>query len=97
MSMEAREDRLTSLAMDVLEERLLNKTASSQEVTTVLKNGLLKTRLELEKLRQENELLKAKTEAIQSQKHSEELYAEAIKAFKDYAGFGEEEDDPEDY
>ena len=35
----------------------------------------------------------AKKEALQSQKHSEELFAEAIKAFRNYSGQG----DPDEY
>ena len=39
---------------------------------------------------------KAKTEQIQSQKHVEELYAEAIKAMREYGGQGGYEEDEDD-
>ena len=42
------------------------------------------------KLIEENKLLKAKTEAYQSQKKSEELFAEAIKAMRSYSGHADE-------
>ena len=45
-------------------------------------------KLELEKLEEENKLLRAKTEALKSQKKVEELYAEALKAMRDYSGYG---------
>ena len=40
------------------------------------------------KLEEENKLLKAKTESIQSQKRVEELYLEALNAMRNYAGQG---------
>ena len=83
---EARENQLISLAVDLVEQRLIDGTASSQETTHFLKLGSMKNRLEMEKLEEENKLLKAKTESIQSQKRVEELYAEALNAMRNYAG-----------
>ena len=79
---EARENQLIALAVDLVEQRLLDGTASSQETTHFLKLGSMRNRLEMEKLEEENRLLKAKTESIQSQKKSEELFLEAINAFR---------------
>lgn len=91
---EARENQLISLAYDLVERRLIEGTATSQETTHFLKMGSQRARLEAEKLKKENELLIAKTEAIQSGKHVEELYAEAITAMKTYSGqIGTEDDD----
>lgn len=42
----------------------------------------------MKKLEEENKLLVAKTEALQSQKHIEELYADAIAAMRSYGGHG---------
>lgn len=83
---ESRENQLISLATDLAEKQLLEGTASSQVISHFLKLGSTMQRLEKEKLEKENELLRAKTEALQSQKRSEELFAEAIKAFKNYSG-----------
>lgn len=83
---EARENQLIAMAVDLVEQRLLDGTASSQETTHFLKLGSTKNRLEMEKLIEENKLLKAKTESIQSQKRVEELYAEALNAMRNYAG-----------
>ena len=83
---EARENQLIALAVDLDQQRLLDGSASSQETTHFLKLGSMKNQLEMEKLREENKLLKAKTESIQSAKRVEELYAEAINAMRRYSG-----------
>lgn len=89
---EARENQMIALAVNAAEEQLMNGTASSQVITHYLKLGSTKTRLENEKLQAENDLLKAKIEALNSQKRTEELYAEALKAMRDYSGMGGNED-----
>lgn len=90
---EARENQLISLAVDLVEKRLREGTASSQETTHFLKLGSTKNRLEMEKLEEENKLLRAKTESLASMKRIEELYAEAMTAFRGYSGQEESEDD----
>ena len=100
LSPEARENQLISLAVDLVEQRLLDGSASSQETTHFLKLGSMKNRLEMEKLQEENRLLKARTEALQSAKRVEELYSEAIKAMRRYSGnrsSSDEEDDQYEY
>lgn len=89
---EARENQLIALAYDVAEERLKNGTATSQEVVHFLRLGSMKERKELELIEKKNELMAAKTEALQSAKRIEELYTNAISAFKSYRGSEEEED-----
>lgn len=89
---EARENQLISLAVDLVEQRLLDGTASSQETTHFLKLGSMKNRLEMEKLQEENKLLQAKTEALQSAKRVEELYSEAISAMRRYSGNGDSDE-----
>ena len=49
--------------------------------------------LEKEKLENENKLLQAKAEAIESSKNMEELYMKALKAMTEYSGETFEEDD----
>ena len=92
---EARENQLIALAVDLVEQRLLDGTASSQETTHFLKLGSMKNKLEMEKLQEENRFLKAKTEAVQSSKRVEELYYEAIKAMRLYSGQGGAPDEDE--
>lgn len=99
LSPEAKEDQMISLAMDLVQQRLIDGTASSQETTHFLKLASAKARLERERLELENELTKAKTESIRAQKRSDELFAEAIKAFKTYSGSGNssEEENYDEY
>lgn len=86
---EARENQLIALAVDLVERRLLEGTASSQETTHFLKLGSMKNQLEMEKLKEENKLLQARTEALQSAKKTEELFEAAIKAMRTYSGNGD--------
>ena len=88
---EARESQLISLAVDLVEQRLLNGTASSQETTHFLKLASMKNRLEIQKLQEQNKFLQAKTEALQSAKRIEELYSEAISAMRSYSGGDQDE------
>lgn len=90
---EARENQMIALAVDLAEKQLIEGTASSQVITHYLKLGSTKERLEKEKLEEENRLLKAKTEAMQSAKRVEELYSEAIKAMRRYSGQEEPDDE----
>lgn len=83
---EARENQVISLAVNLAAQQLTDGTASSQVITHYLKLATEKERLEREKLKKENELLSAKTEAIKSAKVSEELYGNAIMAMKNYSG-----------
>ena len=88
LSPEAREQRMIGYAVDLAEKQLREGTASSQVITEYLKRGSKKQEYELEKLRHENELLKVKTEAIQSSQRSEEFYQKVIDAMKVYSGGG---------
>lgn len=91
LSPEAEEDQLISLATDLAKKQLMEGTASSQVITHFLKLGSTKDKLEREKLEKENELLRAKTEAIKSSQKMEELYEKAIAAIKSYRGEQDEE------
>lgn len=88
LSPEAREKQLISLAYDLVEERLLDGTATSQETTSLIRLGSERARLEAEKLKKENLLLVAKANQIESEKKTEELYANAIAAMREYSGQG---------
>lgn len=89
---EARENQLISLAVDLAEKQLLEGTASSQVITHYLKLGSTKERIEKEILEKQKELITARTEALQTSKRVEELYANAINAMKRYSGHGESDD-----
>lgn len=85
---EARENQLIALAIDLVEQRLIDGTASSQETTHFLKLASSKAKLEKERLELENELTKAKTKSIQQGDRIEALYTEAIAAMRRYGGQG---------
>ena len=90
---EARENQMISLAIDLVEKRLLDGSASSQETTHFLKLATTKAKLEKEILEKQKELLAAKTESLKSAKRVEELYSKALKAMQNYQGNG----DPDEY
>lgn len=89
---EARENQLISLAVDLAEKQLMEGTASSQVITHYLKLGSTREKLEKEKIELENELTKAKTEAVNSSKQADEIYRNAIEAFRSYSGHGDSDD-----
>lgn len=93
ISPENEEAQCIALAMNLARKRLIEGTASSQEVTHFLKLGSSKARLELEMMELEKQLTVAKTEKIASEKRSEEMYENAIKAMRNYSGNG----DPNEY
>lgn len=85
-TVEGRENQLIALATNLAEKQMIEGTASSQVITHYLRLGTTVARLEMEKLKRENELLLVKTENLQSAARIEELYKEAITAFRDYSG-----------
>lgn len=93
---EARENQLISLAIDLVEQRLIDGTASSQETTHFLKLASQKAKLETERFALENELIKAKTQNLRDQADMKTLYADAIAAMRRYSGHGGEVYDDEE-
>lgn len=85
-SPEAIENEMIALAYREVEYRIRNHQASSMELVHFLKMGSEKERLEREKLEAEMELQRVKADAIESSKHMEELYEDAINAMKLYSG-----------
>ena len=92
-SLEARENQLISLAVDLAEKQLIEGTASSQVIAHYLKLGSMTSRVEREILVSQKELIQAKTDAMKSAKRVDVLYEEALKAMRNYTGKsdGEEE------
>lgn len=91
---EARENQMVSLAVDLAEQQLRDGTASAQVITHYLKLGSSREKLEKEKIALENELVKAKTEAVASAKDIKEMYDQAMASFRRYSG---QEDDEYEY
>lgn len=95
---EARENQLINLAVEETERRLLNGSASSQIITTLLKLATTKAQLELEKLRSDIALQQAKEQEIADKASNSDLYAKALEAFRTYKGdFRGDNDDEDDY
>lgn len=95
LTVEARENQLVSLAVDLAEKQLREGTASPSVITHYLKLGSTKERIEKEILKEQKELISAKTAQIKSQKRVEELYGKALRAMKEYSGqevYDEDED-----
>lgn len=86
LTSKAREDQLISLAMDRAEEKLRDGTASSQLILEFVKRGATKSQLEKEILAEKKELMEAKKEMIKSAAHIEEIYKDALNAFRGYSG-----------
>ena len=92
LSPESREQRCIALAIDLVEQRLIDGTATSQETTHFLKLATQKHKLEVEIMEKQKDLIVAKTESLASQQRQEELYAEAMKAFRTYSGNGDDDE-----
>ena len=83
-TVEGRQNQLINLAVEEAERRLKNGTASSQIITTLLKWASTKAELELEKLRTDIQLSKAKEKEIEEKSTSSKIYEEALEAFRSY-------------
>lgn len=92
-SPENRENQLIDMAYDLVEKRILNETASAQELVHFLRLGTAKAQLEKKKLEAETQLLESKKEAVDSSKASGVQYEKALAAFRIYNGMSPEEDD----
>ena len=94
---EERENRLIALAMDRVEERMENRTATAQEYIQFIRMASTKARAEAEKVRLELELVQAKTENLRMQQKNDQMFSEAVKAFKRYSGATDDDDEEEFY
>ncbi len=92
-SPEGRENQLIALATDLAESRLRDGTASAQEITHFLKMGSPREQMERLKMDYESKLLEARAENITSMGRMEELTDKALRAFRQYAGQPDEDDD----
>ena len=84
-SMEVRESQCISLAYDLVEKRLREGTATSQETTHFLRMGSTKEMRDRKLDEMELELKAAKKEALEASQRIEELYKDAIAAVRSYS------------
>ena len=82
---EAYEQYLIGMAYNLVEERLRNGTATSQETTHFLRMGSARERRAARLEEMQIELMETKKQVLESQQKMEELYKEAIDAVKSYA------------
>ena len=85
-TLEGRNDQLTALAFDLAERRMMDGTASAQEVVHFLRQGSPAQRHLIEKLERENELLKTRVADMEARRSSDDIYARALAAFRGYSG-----------
>lgn len=81
---EARQKELIGLAIDLVERKLRDGSATSQETVHFLKLATAKNELEEKKLIAEGKLLDARVETMAQNGNIEKLYSEAIAAFASY-------------
>jgi len=86
MTPEERENQLVGAAIDLAEKQIRMGTASAQVITYYLKQSSPREKAELEKVKQENELLKARVKQLASMERIEEMYSKALDAMKAYSG-----------
>lgn len=92
-TLEGRENQLVALAMDKVEERMRNGTATASEYVHFLKLATTREEKEKRKLDLECLLLESKKNAIDSSMSVEALYKDAMDAFKRYSGHGDDDED----
>lgn len=95
---EEQESLLISKSMRLIESQIEDGTASSQLLTHFAKLGSSRERLEQERLRNENEVLRKKVETMEAAVDLKNLMEDALAAFKGYSGQAASEDEnDEDY
>ena len=86
MTPEAKEKELIGLAVDLAEKKLRDGTAPTQVIVHYLKLANERNELELDLLERKTQLIGAQIESLETAKHIEELYENAIEAMRIYSG-----------
>ena len=92
-SREARQARLENLALDLIEQRLRDGTASSQETTLFAKSASTRGKIEENRLEVEIDLMKAKKSHLESQEALQDMFKQAMDAMGKFK-FEEPGDEP---
>lgn len=85
-SPEMREMELADAAYDLAEEQISSGTASSQVITHFLKAASSRERLEQQRMVHEIELMEEKKKQLEGQQRMEDMFTNALDAFRGYAG-----------
>lgn len=83
---EAREQQLIAAAVDLVERQIADGTVSAQVLSHYVKQASPTAELQNEKLRQENELLKARVKQIEDAGNMALLVKDALDAMQSYKG-----------
>ena len=90
---EAREQQMIALAVEVAEEQMLARTASSQVITHYLKMGSSRELKEQAKLQHEILSLEVKIKEIESRTNGEALVKRVLSAMREYSGVDDDDDE----
>lgn len=93
---EERESVLISKSLALIEKQIDDGSASSQVLSLYAKLGSTRERLEQERLRNENAVLRKKVETMEAAVDVKNLMEEALLAFKGYSGKSDLVEDSED-
>lgn len=85
-SPDERERELMEMAFDRVESRIIDGTASAQELVYFMKLASQREALELKNLEVEIALKEARRDQIGSMEQQTELYEKALEAFTSYKG-----------
>lgn len=96
-TLEGREEQLTAAAYNLVERRIANGTASAQETVHFLRAGSVDTQYRIDKYKAENDLLRTRVKELESKTTGEAMYAEALAAFRGYAGVDFVDPEADDY
>lgn len=83
---EERESQLISKSLNLIERQIEDGTVSSTVLSIYAKAGTERDRLEKERLRNENEVLRKKVETMEAAVDVKNLMEDALSAFKGYSG-----------
>lgn len=89
---EERENQMIAKAMDLAEKQLDEGTASTQVITHFLKLGSTREAAEQEMMAKKTELVSSQISNLESQRRSDEVYVNALNAFRSYTGHKDDEE-----
>lgn len=93
---EERESLLISKSLNLIEKQIDEGSISSTVLAIYAKSSTERDRLERDRLRNENEVLRKKVESMDAAIDVKNLMEEALGAFKGYSGRSTDPDDDED-
>lgn len=94
---EERESLLISKSLNLIEKQIDEGSVSSTVLSIYAKAGTERDRLEKDRLRNENEVLRKKVESMEAAIDVKNLMEEALGAFKGYSGRATDDDEEDDY